>query len=285
MFGFSLRLYISQAAVAIHNQLEKLLLSSFVGVAAAGWYDIASDVALKLRGLIGLVLGPVLPAASELDARNDQQRLAELYYRAQKYLAFVGVPVVCYVSVISGWFVRLWLGPKLAFIALPLVVLLWVNFCNLCSGPGFLIFAGRGYLKPGMQSALLGIVLNVALSVGLIYKFGFAGAVLGTSLALTLASTFFFYLFHDRTGYSVGHLLHEAYLKPLISAIGIAILLWLALHEMVPSWASLILLGAAFGAFYVAAMLSSRFFDQYDWGKLESLIPSARHFRRIIPIA
>ncbi len=144
MFHFSLRLYLTQAAVAVHNQIEKFLLAFFTGVAAAGWYDIASDVALKIRALVSLVLGPVLPAASELDALQDEKRLEELYFRTQKYLAFFGVPLTCYVAAISSRFVDLWLGSKLAFLGIPLADLLSVNFFNLITGPGFLIFAGRG---------------------------------------------------------------------------------------------------------------------------------------------
>lgn len=285
MFSFSLRLYLTQAAVAIQNQFEKFLLALLVGVAAAGWYDIASDVALKVRGLIGLVLSPVLPAASELDALHDEERLTELYFRAQKYLAFFGVPAVCYVAVIATRFVDLWIGAKLAFIGLPLAILVAINFYNLLTGPGFLIFAGRGNLRPGMQSAAVGIVLNVFLSFGLIFRFGFAGAVLGTAISLAVASTYFLFLFHRSTAYSVVRLIREAYLKPMVVSLPLAVVLFLVLHEAGPSWAGLVVSGIVFGVLYVTTVLFSRFFDQYDWGKLESLLPAVRHARRIIPVA
>ncbi len=187
MFDFSLRLYVTQAAVAVHNGVEKVFLAMLSGVGPVGWYDIASDIALKVRGGIGLILSPVLPAASELNALGDETRMRELYYRTHKYLALFGVPIVCYVAAVSNRFVELWIGPDLKIIALPLSVLVVVNFFNLATGPGFLIFAGSGYMRPGIQSAILGVVLNVVLSLGLIYKFGFAGAVLGTASSLILA--------------------------------------------------------------------------------------------------
>jgi O-antigen/teichoic acid export membrane protein len=282
MFGFSLRLYFTQAAVAIHNQLEKFLLALFVGVEAAGSYDIASSVVLKLRGVVGLVLGPVLPAASELDALNDRQRLMRLYYRAHKYLAFLGIGLACFVSVISVPFVELWIGSKLAFVALPLTGLMWVNLYNLVTGPGFLTFAGSGYLKPGIQSAVVGLGLNILLSVALIYRFGFAGAVLGTSVSLVFASSFFLFLFHRHTGYSAWRLFREAYAKPLAGGIALSVPMWLVFRAVTPSWTGLIVAGVVFATLYVAVILASRFFDQYDWGKAEGLIPMVRHARRII---
>jgi len=281
MFGYSLRLYITQAAVAVHNQVEKVFLAMLVGVAPVGWYDIASDISLKLRGSIGFILSPVLPAASELNALGDESRMKELYYRTHKYLAVCGVPAVGYVVAVSNRFVELWIGPGMKMIALPLSVLLVVNFFNLATGPGFLILAGKGDMKPGIQSAILGIVINIVLSLGLIYKFGFAGAVLGTSASLILASAYFMSVFHRRTGYSVSRVLQGSYLKPILCSILILAMLLTIRPTKNLSWFGLAGIGAIFGILYAIAILLSRFFDEYDWSKIESFMPVARLARRI----
>jgi O-antigen/teichoic acid export membrane protein len=281
MFSFSLRLYVTQAAVAVHNQVEKVFLATLIGVDPVGWYEIASDVALKVRGAIGLLLSPVLPAASELNALGDEARMKELYYRTHKYLALIGVPVVCYVVAVSHRFVELWIGPSLKMIALPLSVLLVVNFFNLASGPGFLIFAGSGYMKPGVQSAILGIVLNIVLSLGLIYKFGFAGAVLGTSASLILASGFFISVFHRRTGYSLARVLREGYMKPILASVLILAVILVIRPTSNLSWFGLVGIGVVFGAFYSVVILLSGFFDRYDWNKIETFMPIARRAGRM----
>jgi O-antigen/teichoic acid export membrane protein len=285
MFGYSLRLYVTQAAVVVHNQVEKVFLAMLVGVGPAGWYDIASDIALKVRGSIGFILSPVLPAASELNALGDQSRMRELYYRTHKYLALCGVPVVCYVVAVSHRFVELWIGPSMNMIALPLSVLLVVNFLNLATGPGFLILAGKGDMKPGIQSAMMGVVLNVVLSLGLIYKFGFAGAVLGTSASLILASGFFMSMFHRRTGYPVSRVLQEGYFKPILCSVLVLAVLLAICPTRNLSWFGLGGLGIVFGVFYAIMILLSRFFDDYDWSKIESFLPVAGLLRRIGRIA
>jgi O-antigen/teichoic acid export membrane protein len=278
MLGYSLQLYVTQAAVVVHNQAEKVFLAMLTGVGAAGWYDIASDVALKVRGVIGLILSPVLPAASELDALGDESRMKELYYRAHKYLALFGVPVVCYVVVVSKRFVELWIGSNLKVIALPLSVLLVASFFNLATGPGFFIFAGSGYLKPGIQSALLGMILNVVLSLALIYKFGFTGAVLGTSISLTVAAIFFLYVFHRRTGYLFLPMV-ESYLKPVFCSVVPLTALFVVRPAL--SWFGLVAVGIVFGMLYSTAILLSGFLDEYDWSRIETLLPMARYARKI----
>jgi O-antigen/teichoic acid export membrane protein len=285
MFGYSLQLYITQAAVVVHNQVEKVFLAVLVGVAPVGWYDIASDTALKIRGSIGFILGPVLPAASELHALGDESRMRELYYRSHKYLALCGIPTVCFVVAISGRFIELWLGPSMKMIAIPLSVLLIANFVNLATGPGFFIFAGSGYMKPGIHSAVLGLALNVVLSLGLIYRFGFPGAVIGTSLSLILASCYFLWVFHRRTGYPVSRVARESYLKPLLcSALVLSVILAVS-STKAQSWLGLIGMGGIFGVLYSIAILLSHFFDEYDWSKIEGFLPVARHARRISRIA
>jgi O-antigen/teichoic acid export membrane protein len=285
MFGYSLRLYITQAAVAVHNQIEKVFLATLVGVAPVGWYDIASDVALKVRGAIGFILAPVLPAASELNALGDESRMKELYYRAHKYLAFWGVPAVCYVATVSRRFVALWIGPTLTMIAVPLSILLAVNFVNLATGPGFFILAGKGDMKPGIQSAMLGIIANVILSLGLIYRFGFAGAVLGTSASMIIASVYFMVRFHRRTHYSGLRVLREGYLKPICCSLTVMLAIVATRLWRNNSWLELFDMGIVFGISYCVAILASRFLDEYDWRKIEAFLPAARHLRRISGVA
>ena len=44
---------------------------------------------------------------------------------------------------------------------MPLAVLVAVNYVNLITGPGYLIFLGQGILRPGVLSAVVGMAVNV----------------------------------------------------------------------------------------------------------------------------
>jgi O-antigen/teichoic acid export membrane protein len=285
IFAFSWRMYLVQASAAIHSHIEKVFLALFVGVAAVGLYDIASDVALKLRSVPGLLLSPILPAAAELDARGRGEKLTELYYRAHKYLAFIGVPLVFYVVAISNRFVDLWIGPNLKTLAVPISALLLANFFSQATGPGYLIFLGRGILNPGVYSAFIGIGLNIPLSFILIRSYGFGGAVVGTCVSLIAATASFVYLFHRRTGNSFVRLMREAYLKPVISSVTLLYILILVRPTSNLTWLGLFLLGVIFAIAYTLGLLFVQFFDRYDWDKIESVVPIARLARRIIPVA
>jgi peptidoglycan biosynthesis protein MviN/MurJ (putative lipid II flippase) len=148
-----------------------------------------------------------------------------------------------------------------------------------------MIFAGSGNLKPGVQSAILAIVLNVLLSLGLIYKFGFAGAVMGTAGALILASAYFMAVFHRQSGYPIFRVLQESYFKPTLCSV-LLLTLILVIHPTKSlSWFGLIGMGVVFGVLYSSVILRSGFFDEYDWNKIEGFLPLARRTRRLCRIA
>jgi O-antigen/teichoic acid export membrane protein len=238
-----------------------------------------------MRGAIGFILTPVLPAASELSALGDSQRIRELYFRTHKYLALVAIPTICYVAAVSDRFVELWIGPDMKVVVVPLCILLGVSVINLATGPGFLIYAGAGKLKPGVDAAILGVAVNLVLSFALIYRYGFAGAVIGTALSLTISAGYFTVVFHRQTGYSLFRLVSESYAKPLAcSLVSIAaVLIVYPTKEL--SWMGLVAVAAGFGAIYSALILLSQFFDGYDWDKIEGFVPIARHVRRLARFA
>lgn len=285
LFVFSLQIYLTQAASAVHNQIEKLFLALLAGVVPVGWYDMGSDIALKVRSVPQLLLAPIVPAASELDARSESEKLVELYHRTHKYMACIGVPLVGFVVAVSGRFVELWIGPSLRIVAWPLSVLTLVGFFNLLTGPGYLILVGQGVLRPGLYAALVGVGLNIPLSFILIYRFGFGGALIGTSVSLIVASVTFLFLFHRHTGNSIFRLLREAYLKPVSCSIGVLVILFLVLPVTSLSWLGLLASALLFGALYITLLLSVRFFDLYDWNKIEAAVPLARLAKRIVPVA
>jgi O-antigen/teichoic acid export membrane protein len=284
IFSFSLRIYVTQAAFAIHNQIEKLFLALFVGVVPVGWYDIASDIAFKVRSAPGLLLSPVLPAASELDARGEDAKLRELYYRAHKYLAFFAVPLIFFLVAISSRFVELWIGPGFRVVALPLSALLLVNFFNLTTGPGYMILVGQGILGPGVYSALIGIGVCIPLSCVLIYLYGFSGAVVGTSVSIVTSSVYFLYRFHHHTKYSVRNLLLEAYMKPVLCAVILLFFQFLVIPAATLSGPGLLAQGFIFTFLYTTVLLLTKFFDSYDWRKIENVAPIARLVRKIAPV-
>jgi len=284
LFSFSLKIYVTQVAVAAHGQTEKFLLAHFVGLTPVGWYDIANELSGKLRNIPALLLSPLLPAAAELDARGDETRMAELYRRSHKYLAFLGIPVVAVTALLARRFVQVWLGPGFSGVAMALVFLTGVQFINLTSGPGLLILLGKGLLEPGVRSATLGVIVNLISSTIFIVLFGFAGAVYGTSLALFIATAYFILAFHRVTHYPISALL-TPYAKSFAWAACLALLAEVVVPIRQLTWTGMTITAAAFATIYGMGLLLLRYFDAFDLQVLTRFLPIPKAFKGISFVA
>jgi O-antigen/teichoic acid export membrane protein len=153
------------------------------------------------------------------------------------------------------------------------------------TGPGLLILVGKGRLRPGLYSAVLGIALNLTLSFVLIRRYGFQGAVIGTSLSLCFASGFFLFKFQRETKSSLLELLKVAYVKPIISSLLVAGGVLFFLRAVRVSWGGLFAGGLLFGAAYSLLLLLFRFFDWVDLAIVERIVRVPSFIRRIVPNA
>jgi O-antigen/teichoic acid export membrane protein len=269
---FSLQVYVVQVASTVYFHAEKLLLVHFTGPTPVGWYEIGNDLAIKIRNVPALLMAPLMPAAAELDARGDVPRTSQLYFRAHKYLALMGAAMVGVVGLLSFRFVELWLGPGFEATGRALIVLTGVQIGNLAGGPALLILVGRGNLRPAVRFAMVGMLGTLFLSSISISRWGFAGALYGTTVSVLGAAAYLIWMFHQETGFSKRRLL-GIYLQPILLALCLAGFG----HYLIPvrqlHWPGLISTAIGFCISYAIGLLFSRYFDAFDIGVLERFYP------------
>jgi len=276
---FSFQVYMVQIASTVYFHTEKLLLAHFSGPTPVGWYEIANDLALKLRNAPALLTTPLMPAAAELDARNDDVRTSELYYRAHKYLACIGVVLFAIVGLMAHRFVDLWLGPGFSPTARALIVLTGVQIANLAAGPALLILIGRGTLGPAIRFALVGMLGTIIISSILISIWGFTGALYGTSVSVLGAAAYLISMFHQETGLSRGRLL-RIYVQPVLCGVGVVALVATLIPLSRFHWTGMAVSALAVVVAYFVGLLLVRYFDAFDLRILGRFLPVPEALRR-----
>ena len=277
--AFSSQIYVVQMATAVYIHTEKLLLAHFAGLTPAGWYDIANDLAMKIRNLPALLITPLMPASSELEARRDRVRAEALYYRAHKYLAVAGAGIVLVVTLFAHRFVELWLGPGFNGTARALIVLTGVQIGNLAAAPALLMLIGKGILKPAVRFAVVGMTGTLVVSTMLIASFGFTGALYGTSISVLGAAAYLVFLFHRETGYAMRTLL-RIYVKPVFLGLclgGLSIH-FIPIHKL--SGPEMITACAAMGVVYTLVLVLLGYFNQSDLQVIERFMPVPAFLRK-----
>jgi FkbM family methyltransferase len=284
LFAFSSKIYIVQVAVVIHTHIEKFLLAYFLGLPQAGMYDVANDLSLKSRAIPNLLIAPLLPGFSELEAKGQHDKVMQLYQRSQKYLAMVGVAIVLLVVLLAHRFVDMWLGPRFAPVAPALIVLTVTQLINLATGPAFFIFISKGDLRPTVYFAMAGIVLNVILSTALIARYGFAGAMIGTAISLSIVSFGLVAVFHKRMNYPA-RLFLAPYLKPLALGTVLALIARMTLPINRLGWSGMILVSSIVSLSYFAGLVALKYFDAFEFSiakKVLVMIPFVNFPDRIV---
>jgi len=277
--AFSVQVYVVQVMAAVYFHTEKLLLAHFAGPTPVGWYEIASDLALKIKNAPALLMTPLMPAAAELEARGDDARTSELYYRAHKYLAFIGIAIFTVVGLLAHRFIELWLGPGFSATARALIVLTGVQIANLAGGPALLILVGRGTLGPAVRFALVGMFGTLIVSSILISRWGFTGALYGTTVSVLSAAAYLMFMFHRETRFPMLRLM-LIYGKPLLlglclAAVASRMVLIRQLH-----WPGMISTSGAIMLAHGGGLLLLRYFDAFDLRVLERFLPVPEVLRR-----
>jgi len=92
-------------------QIDKMLISHYFGLYALSNYEIANRLATQARSLIASIFIPMTPAASALQASQEDGRVANLYRRSFKYMSIITVPFCFLVIVLAHPFVNAWMDP------------------------------------------------------------------------------------------------------------------------------------------------------------------------------
>jgi len=126
-----------------------------------------------------------------------------------------------------------------------------------------------------MRSSVLIAIMNITLSIILIIKLGFIGALLGTTLSGTLGSFYFIYSFHRRIKESLFLILKRIYANPFFFCVIALIASFVAGYifklifpesptNRIEAFYHLLINGAVFLGVYLISLFKSGYIDKYD---------------------
>jgi len=188
-----------------------------------------------MRAIPLMMISALIPATSELGARNDRARILKAYLLASKYVAMVTIAIIALTVIESESVVRLWLGDGHGQLIL-LVQILAVGYgVNILGGAASQTGAGVGRPEFDMRSSVWLAVLSPAFALVLVQRFQVQGVAVGTSLALFTAAVILLWTFHrNYVETPFWETLREIYARPLVAGI-LANLAVTGFHGLVPS--------------------------------------------------
>jgi O-antigen/teichoic acid export membrane protein len=220
MFSYGAKIQISQFGALVGFQSPKFIILRFLGPVAVSAYDLSSRLASYMRAIPLMMISALIPATSELGARNDRPRILKAYLLASKYVSMVTVAITAFTVLEAESLIRLWLGNGHDSLVLLLQVLAIGYGANILGGAASQTGAGVGRPEFDMRSALALAVLSPILAISLVPRFGVTGVGVGTSLALIIAAGYLLVTFHrNYVETPFGSTFREIYARPIVAGI------------------------------------------------------------------
>jgi O-antigen/teichoic acid export membrane protein len=291
MFGFGLKISVSRVGSLICFQADKLIVSRVLGLAAVSFYEVAARLTAFMRAVPLVMLSALIPATSELGARNDSAKIERTYLIVSKYITILTVAAVSFLMLDASSIVRLWLGKNFDQSAVLIQVLAIGYGVNILGGAASQIGAGVGRPEFDMHSTVLLSIVNPILSYLLVLRFGAPGAAAGTSIALVTAAIYLLFVFHrNYLGTSLWSVFESIYMRPIVSAV-LALSGLVAFHHFLTDTLRLsearylipVKLAVDFGIFapvYIGLLVALRQVSAIDWNNFQWLIAFGLEFFR-----
>lgn len=207
----SLPLVLSGAMILVYMRIDQIMLGQMTSAAELGAYTAAVKLVEGWYFLPTAVVASVFPSIVEARQRDPalfSQRLQRLY----GMMAATGYAIAVPTCLLAQWLVRVLYGADYASSAPMLAVLVWsLLFTNLGVARGAFLIS-MNWTRPYLLTVTLGVVVNVALNLVLIPRWGGMGAVIASCAAYWVATHGSCFVYRPLV--PTGHMLTRAMLRP-----------------------------------------------------------------------
>jgi O-antigen/teichoic acid export membrane protein len=234
----------------VAGTIDKTLIGAWVGVAATGVYAVPFLVVQSLGFMISFALGFIFPMASELQSMGQMDQLRDIFVRASRFIAALACLVFIPLFILGDLFLALWV-PSIAGRATTLLQLLSIAgfIGTLTASLTNNILIGLGGIKHfSIYCTIRSLVLGLLCAV-FIWTLGMEGAGWAVLSTCFIDVIYFVLVIRSYLQFPVIHLLHSAYLKPLMLGSVLGVLAFVS-RPIAESWVGLSAVGLGLTIFY-----------------------------------
>jgi O-antigen/teichoic acid export membrane protein len=273
LFNYGVKMQICNFAAIIYMQVDKIILSHFLGLSFVTFYELGQKAANAIRTLPMLLISALVPAVSELEASDNKEKLMELYKRGSKYISLMVFPLILLSVAIAPDLINLWVGDRFSLAILSFQILMIGYGINVLTGMGTSLVRGIGKPEYETRYAVLTLIMQLALSITLVQRFGFRGILASVLITAVVGALYFLLTFHKLFGQDFKSFARVTYVKPLVTSL-VAFVIVFGVSRHLPSLfflqgrlgysVSLLIKSMVFLVFFIFLIVKTRFLDVSD---------------------
>ncbi len=255
--SFSMYLFVISISAQIGFNLDNLVIGAFMTTAAVAVYSVASRLADYQRQMCSQFNGLLFPVVVDFEARGDNRALRSMLVDGTQLAVGLVAGVTLALVAFARPLVIRWMGPGFEESIPALYALAIAGIVLVGQGPlgNILLVVGRHKLVA--FGSLAESLLNLALSIVLVMRFGITGAALGTMIAVLATNLLVLVPVACRTlGVPIFQFARHSVLPALAGTVPAAALAW-ALRALVApsSLGAIVLNGALVGFVYLVSFV------------------------------
>jgi O-antigen/teichoic acid export membrane protein len=190
-FSYSIYTFVAYLADTVRFQLDTVVISGLIGLAAVTHYKVAGVLAQYYLQIIVVTVGMLLPVLSRLHGAGDRSALEKVFFFGTKLSCCISVFICVGLIAWGKPFIARWMGAQYEDGYLPLVLLSLAVLLDVCQKSSadllYATFNHRFYASLNAAEA----VLNLGFSLALARPMGIAGVAAGTLIGAVLTRIVF----------------------------------------------------------------------------------------------
>ena len=178
--------FLLQLSLTIGMQTDNVVIAQILGPKAVADYAVPARLFNVLVAVAGMFYMTMIPAYTEALAKSDGPWIRKTFFRVAGAGIAANLVLATIAVLVGNRLIALWVGPQIQpskglLVALGLICVV-TSYVNSAST----LLNGLGRFRSQVIFGLLMAVVNLALSIVLVRRFGVTGAALGTVIAMAL---------------------------------------------------------------------------------------------------
>lgn len=192
--------YLSRLAMVAYAQGDKLILGALTSMSALTYYAVPFMLVNRVFSLTYRLGGVMFPVASALAAKQETERLREIYLYAARYVFFINCAMVLLLITLAHEILLYWIGPAMAEQGAG--ILLFISLASLIdslTNAPSLVNDGLG--KPHITGgfAISRAAMGVSLTFLFVHMHGVMGAAYAQLVTAVVMASAFLAFVHGRS--------------------------------------------------------------------------------------
>jgi O-antigen/teichoic acid export membrane protein len=257
LFRYGVSIALMRPIGVIHRTVDRLVVGAILGPSAVAAVEVATNLLSGADAVLSASSYSVTPAAAWLAASREDGALRALLLRGTRLSMAVTMPLAVAIAVMSKPFVSVWLGsdaPKGAALLTSVGVVSVVLAAPVAISSNMLV--GVGSAASVLKAALVGIIVNVALTIPLVHVLGAVGSFYATIAAGMLSTPMIVAAGLARFDLPFRSLLGQSLLPSIVPALGFGAVL-VSARLLLDRPMSQLIVGGALGGLLAAVLTVS----------------------------